>query len=264
MCGCRTFRGRIRAILICSGLLAVIFILLTTVAQAAPFPEIKLPTIQIGAEKPKDPDLMLMPFQLLFMMTLLSLAPYILVMTTSFIRVTVVLSFLRTAMGTQQVPPTQVLMGLALFITFYIMMPVGKEINDKAIKPFSKKEITWNEFMDKASAPMRKFMLKNCRDKDLVLFVKMARIKSLKTRDSTPTWVLIPAFVVSEIKTSFEIGFLIYLPFLVVDMVVSCVLMSMGMFMLSPMSISMPFKLLLFVMIDGWELVIEGLLRSFK
>jgi flagellar biosynthesis protein FliP len=232
--------------------------------DAAPIPEIKLPNIQIGAQKPADPDSMLMPFQMLLMLTMLSLAPYILVMTTAFIRVTMVLSFLRTAMGTQQVPPTQVLMGLALFITFYIMQPVGKEINDKAIKPWTKKEITWNEFTDRATTPMKKFMLRNCRDKDLVLFVKLSKTKKLKSRDATPIFVLIPAFVLSEIKTSFEIGFLIYLPFLVVDMVVACVLMSMGMFMLSPMSISMPFKLLLFVMIDGWELVVEGLLRSFK
>jgi len=243
---------------------AVLIISLSHEVQGAPYPEIKLPDIRIGADKPKDADSMILPFQMLLIMTLLSLAPYILVMTTCFIRVTMVLSFLRTAMGTQQVPPTQVMMGLALFITFYIMQPVGKEVNDKAIKPFSNKEITWNEFVDKATTPMKKFMLKQVRDKDLLLFVKMARIKKLKDRNSVPFHVLVPAFVLSEIKTSFEIGFLIYIPFLVVDMVVACVLMAMGMFMLSPMSISMPFKLLLFVLIDGWDLVVEGLLKSFK
>lgn len=227
-------------------------------------PEIKLPDITINGEKAKDPDTMIMPFQMLFLLTLLSLAPYILVMTTAFIRVTIVLSFLRTAMGTQQVPPTQVLMGLALFVTFYIMAPVGQEVNKNAIQPFSKKEISWNEFMTKASDPIRNFMFKNVRDKDLKLFIKMAKIKKVKKMSQIPTWVLVPAFVISEVKTSFEIGFLIYLPFLVVDMVVACVLMSMGMFMLSPMSISMPFKLLLFVMVDGWQLVVESLLRSFK
>lgn len=250
--------------------IVIIFVILFLVslfqvasAQQA-FPEINLPDIQINTEKSKTPDSMLLPFQMLFMLTLLSLAPYILVMVTSFTRVTIVLSFLRTAMGTQQVPPTQVLMGLALFVTFYIMQPVGKEVIDKAITPFSKKEITWNEFMDKAQAPLRTFMLKNVREKDLRLFARMSRMKHLKKRDDVPIWVLVPAFIVSEITTSFEIGFLIYLPFLVVDMVVACVLMSMGMFMLSPMSISMPFKLLLFVMIDGWELVVESLLKSFK
>ncbi|MDQ7822965.1 MAG: flagellar type III secretion system pore protein FliP [Candidatus Eremiobacteraeota bacterium] len=263
MAGNRTTRSRLLlGISLC--LMAGFLMVKAQEAQGAPMPEIKLPDITIGSAKTTDPDSMILPFQMLLLMTLLSLAPYILVMTTSFIRVTMVLSFLRTAMGTQQVPPTQVLMGLALFITFYIMAPVGQEINEKAVKPFSKKEISWNEFIDKASTPLKKFMLRNCRDKDLVLFVKMARIKKLKNKEATPLWVLIPAFVLSEIKTSFEIGFLIYLPFLVVDMVVSCILMAMGMFMLSPMSISMPFKLLLFVLIDGWDLVVEGLLRSFK
>jgi flagellar biosynthesis protein FliP len=242
----------------------VLFFSLSAEVHGAPFPEIKLPDIKISNDKPKDPDALLLPFQMLLIMTLLSLAPYILVMTTAFIRVTMVLSFLRTAMGTQQVPPTQVLMGLALFITFYIMAPVGKEINDKAIKPFSKKDIGWNEFVDKATTPMKKFMFKQVRSKDLMLFIKMARIKKKMDKMSIPIYVLIPAFVLSEIKTSFEIGFLIYIPFLVVDMVVACVLMAMGMFMLSPMSISMPFKLLLFVLIDGWDLVVEGLLKSFK
>ncbi|MGV8124002.1 MAG: flagellar type III secretion system pore protein FliP [Candidatus Xenobiia bacterium LiM19] len=255
---------RIVSVFLLCGVLMTLLAFLSPPSHPAPMPEIKLPEINIGTTKAKDPDSMLMPFQMLFLMTCLSLAPYILVMTTSFIRVTMVLSFLRTAMGTQQVPPTQVLMGLALFITFYIMAPVGKDIDRDAIKPFTKKEIGWNEFMRKGEAPIRKFMLRNCRDKDLLLFIRMAKIKKLKNRDAVPTYVLIPAFVMSEIKTSFEIGFLIYLPFLVVDMVVSCVLMAMGMFMLSPMSISMPFKLLLFVLIDGWQLVVEGLLRSFK
>jgi flagellar biosynthetic protein FliP len=259
----KVMRRIVSVFLLCGAMMALLAYL-SPPSHPAPLPEIKLPDITLGTTKTKDPDSLLMPFQLLFLMTCLSLAPYILVMTTSFIRVTMVLSFLRTAMGTQQVPPTQVLMGLALFVTFYIMAPVGKEIDKNAIQPFQKKEIGWNEFMEKGSAPIRKFMLHNCRDKDLLLFIRMAKIKKLKNRDSVPTYVLIPAFVMSEIKTSFEIGFLIYLPFLVVDMVVSCVLMAMGMFMLSPMSISMPFKLLLFVLIDGWQLVVEGLLRSFK
>ena len=241
-----------------------IFLLITSVANAAPTPEINLPDIQIGTSKARTPEEMALPIQLLFFMTTLSLAPYILVMTTAFIRVSIVLSFVRTAMGTQQVPPTQVLMGLALFVTFYIMAPVGKEINDKAIKPYTQKKISWNKFLDNASDPLKKFMFRQVRDKELKLFLKLGKVKNVKDRLDTPIWVLIPAYVLSEIKVSFEIGFMIYLPFLVVDMVVSCILMAMGMFMLSPMTISTPFKLLMFVLVDGWQLIVEGLLKSFK
>lgn len=233
-------------------------------ASSAPVPNITLPNITIGTEKAKEPADLVLPFQLLFLLTILTLAPYILVMTTSFIRITIVLSFLRTALGTQQVPPTQVLMGLALFMTFYIMMPVATKVNENAIQPFLKKQVSWDQFMERASVPIRDFMFKQVRDKDLLLFARMAKIKRLPKRTDVPTHVLLPAFVISEIKTAFEIGFLIYLPFLVIDMVVASVLMSMGMFMLSPMSIAMPFKLLLFVMIDGWNLIIDGLVRSFK
>lgn len=230
---------------------------------AAPTPNITLPDIQIGAEKAKTPEEMALPIQLLFFMTTLSLAPYILVMTTAFIRVSIVLSFIRTAMGTQQVPPTQVLMGLALFVTFYVMMPVGKDINDNAIKPYTQQKISWNQFLNKAAKPLRGFMLKQTRDKELQLFAKLGKIKKV-SKQKVPIWVLIPAYVLSEIKTAFEIGFMIYLPFLVVDMVVSCILMAMGMFMLSPMTISTPFKLLMFVLVDGWQLIVESLVKSFK
>lgn len=246
-------------------LLAAAFAALSSQASAAPTPQINLPDIQIGSSNAKTPEEMALPIQILFMMTILSMAPYILVMTTAFIRVTIVLSFLRTAMGTQQVPPTQVLMGLSLFITFYIMMPVGKDINEQAIKPYTSKQISWNQFLDKASSPMRGFMLRQTNKKELDLFLKMSRIqKKIEKKEDVPIWVVIPAFVLSEIKTAFSIGFLIYLPFLVVDMVVSCILMAMGMFMLSPMTISTPFKLLMFVLVDGWDLVVESLLKSFR
>lgn len=232
---------------------------------AAPTPNISLPDINIGTNKPKTPTEMALPIQLLFFLTTLSMAPYLLFMTTAFIRVSIVLSFIRTAMGTQQVPHTQVLIGLALFITFYVMMPVGKEINDKAIKPYTHRQISWNQFLDRTSAPLKKFMLRQTRDKELKLFIRLGKIntKNLK-RENVPIWVLIPAYVLSEIKTAFEIGFLIYLPFLVVDMVVSCILMAMGMFMLSPMTISTPFKIIMFVLVDGWQLIVEALIKSFK
>ncbi len=212
---------------------------------------------------PKDTGVAL-PFQILAALSILTLAPYLLIMMTSFIRVAIVLSFIRSALGTQQVPPTQVLMGLAIFLTFFIMAPVANKVNNEALQPFMKGDIQTAEFVDKALGPIKDFMFRQVREKDLVLFIKLAQMKKPKTKADVPIHVLIPAFMISEIKTAFEIGFAIYIPFLVVDMVVSSVLMSMGMFMLSPMTISMPFKLLLFVMVDGWGIIIESLVKSFK
>jgi flagellar biosynthetic protein FliP len=233
-------------------------------AQAPPVPQIVLPKIQIGDQMVKGTKALALPLQILILMTTLTLAPYILVMTTAFIRITIVLSFLRSALGTQQVPPTQVLMGLALFMTLYVMMPVGHAMNKTAIQPFIKGTISQNEALSRAAMPLRDFMLRQTRSKDLKLFVTMAKIQTkIKSKKDVPFYVLMPAFVISEVKTAFEIGFIIYLPFLVIDMVVASVLMSMGMFMLSPMSISLPFKLLLFVMIDGWDLLVMGLIKSF-
>ncbi|MEQ8222493.1 MAG: flagellar type III secretion system pore protein FliP [Candidatus Eremiobacterota bacterium] len=212
---------------------------------------------------PEDTGVAL-PFQILAALSILTLAPYLLIMMTSFIRVAIVLSFIRSALGTQQVPPTQVLMGLAIFLTFFIMAPVGNKVNTEALQPFMKGEMQTAEFVNTALEPIRDFMFRQVREKDLVLFIKLAQMKKPKTKADVPIHVLIPAFMISEIKTAFEIGFAIYIPFLVVDMVVSSVLMSMGMFMLSPMTISMPFKLLLFVMVDGWGIIIESLVKSFK
>jgi flagellar biosynthetic protein FliP len=229
-------------------------------------PSIKLPDIKIGSKDMPEGDELSVLIQLAFAMSIMSLAPYILVMATSFIRVTIVLSFVRTALGTQQVPPTQVMMGLALFITFFIMMPVGEKVHKDALVPLMKKEIKMNEFAKRASVPIKEFLLRQTRDKDLKLFVKLSRKQAsdYKNRSEVPIYVLLPAYIISEVKTAFEIGFVIYLPFLVIDMVVASVLMSMGMFMLSPMQISMPFKLLLFVMIDGWGLICENLVKSFQ
>jgi flagellar biosynthetic protein FliP len=247
----------------CALLAGTFLFLNSTPASSAPVPQIDLPDISIGVSPEAAKRPLALPLQMLMLMTILSLAPYILVMTTSFIRITIVLSFLRTAMGTQQVPPTQVLMGLGLFMTLYIMMPVGSKINNEALKPYLQEKIPQKVFFQKASEPIKDFMLRQTRDKDLYLFVKLAKV-TVASRKNVPLHVLLPAFVISEIKTAFEIGFLLYIPFLVVDMVVSSVLMSMGMFMLSPMTISLPFKLLLFVMIDGWQLIVDGLVRSFK
>jgi len=233
-------------------------------AQNARPPTIVMPRIQIGTEEAKGPQQVSLALQIMFLLTTLSLAPYILVMATSFIRITIVLSFLRTALGTQQVPPTQVLMGLALFMTLYIMMPVGEKMKEDAFTPYMKQQISVAEAAQRALVPLREFMLKQTRSKDLKLFVRLGHMEEkVKSKKDVPVHVLLPAFIISEIKVAFEIGFMLYLPFLIIDMVVASVLMSMGMFMLSPMSISLPFKLLLFVMIDGWDLIVEGLVRSF-
>ncbi len=253
-----------------------LFLLSAPHARAADAPSIVFPKIDItvkdgeGETKkgdaviPEDVGVML-PFQILFALSTLSLAPYLLIMMTSFVRVAIVLSFIKSALGTQQVPPTQVLMGLAIFITFFVMAPVASRVNEDALNPFVKGEIQTNEFIEKGLKPIRDFMFDQVREKDLKLFLKLSDIKERpETEDDVPIYVLIPAFMISEIKTAFEIGFAIYIPFLVVDMVVSSVLMSMGMFMLSPMTISMPFKLLLFVMVDGWGIIIESLVKSFK
>jgi len=236
------------------------------VSWAQEAPVIKLPDITIGEKEGDRGKEMSKMLHFVVAMTVLSLAPYILIMCTSFIRVTIVLSFIKTALGTQQVPPTQVMMGLALFTTFYIMAPVGETIRRDAVVPLYQNEINMDQAATRAVVPLRNFLLKQTRDKDLLLFIRLSRQRpeDFKNRNEVPLHIIMPAFIISEVKTAFQIGFIIYLPFLVIDMVVASVLMSMGMFMLSPMQISMPFKLLMFVMIDGWGLIIENLVRSFK
>jgi flagellar biosynthetic protein FliP len=227
-------------------------------------PTIELPSITINGEKMDEKAELSSMLQVGFALTTITLAPYILVMTTAFIRTTITMSFLRQALGTQQVPPTQVLMGLGLFITMYVMAPVGSQMNQKALQPYFKGEIKQGQMIQELWTPLRNFMLAQTRDKDLLLFLKLSKMPKPDSRMHVPFYVLCPAYVLSEIKTGFEIGFLLYIPFLVIDMIVSSVLMAMGMFMLSPMTISLPFKLLMFVMIDGWHLIINGLVESFN
>ncbi len=183
---------------------------------------------------------------------------------TSFIRLIVVFSFLRQALGTQQVPPNQLLVSLALILTFFIMEPVATKAYETAVKPYSEKKISYEEAFEKGVAPFKSFMIKNTREKDLALFFRIRKLKNPRNYSEVPLTIAIPAFMISELKTAFEIGFLLYLPFLVIDMVVSSVLMSMGMMMLPPVMISMPFKLLIFVLVDGWNLLIGNLIESFK
>lgn len=202
--------------------------------------------------------------QMLFILTIISLAPSILIMVTSFTRILVVLHFVRSAMGTQTTPPNQVLIGLALFLTLFIMSPTLSRINTEAIQPLSAGEITGEQALDAVVDPLREFMFAETRNEELALFVDIAGIETVETADDIPTWVLVPAFIISELRAAFIIGFLIYIPFIVIDMVVSSTLMAMGMMMLPPTTISMPFKILLFIMADGWTLIIESVLRTFK
>lgn len=203
--------------------------------------------------------------QIMLLFTLITLAPSIVIMVTPFTRIVIVLGLLRNALGTQQSPPNTVLIGLALFLSLFVMMPVLANINENAVQPYLAEEIGYAEALDRAQSPLREFMLGQTRDKDLALFVHLGKIDADEiTLDELPMHVLIPAFMISELKSAFQIGFIIYLPFLVVDMVVSSILMSMGMLMLPPILISLPFKLLMFILADGWNLIFGSLVRSFR
>jgi flagellar biosynthetic protein FliP len=221
------------------------------------------PTLKVGIEKAGEPGDVSMLLQIVFLLTVVSLAPAIIVLMTSFTRLAVVFSFLRHALGTQQTPSNQIIAGLALFLTFFIMMPVWQKINNNALQPYMNEEISQEIAIKEAGDPIRQFMLKQTREKDLALFIKMAKAEKPKNSSDVPTSVLIPAFVISELKTAFIIGFVLYVPFLIIDMVVASVLLSMGMMMLPPILISLPFKLMLFVLVDGWYLVVGSLVNSF-
>ncbi|NHM29807.1 flagellar type III secretion system pore protein FliP [Neobacillus terrae] len=201
--------------------------------------------------------------KLLLLLTVLSLAPSILILMTCFTRIVIVLSFVRTALATQQMPPNQVIVGLSLFLTFFIMAPTFHEVNDKALTPLFDNKITLNQAYDRAAMPFKDFMSDHTRQKDLSLFLEYSKAKQPESVKDIPLTALVPAFAISEIKTAFQIGFMIFIPFLVIDMVVASVLMSMGMMMLPPVMISLPFKILLFVLVDGWYLVVKSLLQSF-
>ena len=233
-------------------------------AYAAPQNTLPIPKINISVDNANNPTEYVDNIKLLIMLTVLTLLPSFIVMMTSFVRTIVVFGFLRNAMGTQQSPPNQILIGLALFLTVFIMTPVYQIINKEAIQPFVKNEINQEQAFETGAKPLRKFMLKQTREKDLKLFVEISNIDKNITKENIPLYVVVPSFIISELKTAFQIGFLLYIPFLVIDLVVASVLMSMGMFMLPPVMISLPFKLLLFVMADGWHLLIKSLIMSFK
>jgi len=238
-------------------------VLLAPQSSAAAEPEAAAPFITIGMDETEDPGKTAVVLQIFLLMTILSLAPAILIMLTSFTRIIIVLSLLRRALGTMQAPPNQVLIGLALFLTFFIMTPVWQNINQNALQPFLEEQIGQQQAFQNAAEPLRKFMFKQTREEDLTLFVEIAKIERPKDVDDIPISVLIPSFIISEVKTAFQIGLLLYVPFLIIDMVVASVLLSMGMMMLPPIMISLPFKLMLFVLADGWNLLVGSLVRSF-
>jgi len=239
------------------------FILLWSWPAFAEAPTLPIPTLRIGVGEAKNPGEVSVLIQILFLLTILTLAPAILVMMTSFTRLIIVFSFLRHALGTQQLPPNQVMIGLSLFLTFFIMTPVWQSVQDNALTPYMAKKISQEKALEEAMKPVRKFMLKQTREKDLALFVQMTQASKPRNPDDISTTLLLPAFVISELKTGFQMGFILFLPFLVIDMVVSSVLLSMGMMMLPPVMISLPFKILLFVLVDGWNLIVGSVVRSF-
>ena len=222
-----------------------------------------LPKISIGIDQAKDGKDFSVTLQILLLLTVLTLAPSIIIMLTSFIRIVVVFSFMRQAIGTNQMPPNQLLIGLALILTVFIMAPTITRINETALQPYLKNEISQKEAYDRGIKPVREFMLRQVREKDLALFVSLSGIPKPDSPDDLPTYLIIPGFVISELRIAFQISFILFIPFLIIDMVVASVLMSMGMLMLPPIMVSLPFKILLFVLVDGWYLIVKSVVSSF-
>lgn len=248
--------------LILPGLLLV-FLAALLWPGAAPAQTIPIPTVSLNLDQADDPERIATVLNILFIMTVLTLAPSLLILMTSFVRIVTVFSFLKQGMGTQQSPPNQIIIGLALFMTFYLMMPVWKQMDERAFKPFMNNEITQRVALERALEPVREFMFLQTRAKDLALFMRIQGEERPLNKSEVPTMSLIPAFVISELKTAFTIGFMLYIPFVVIDMVVASVLLAMGMMMLPPVMVSLPFKLMLFVLVDGWNLIVGSLVRSF-
>ena len=240
-------------------LTAVALLLFVPMAHCA----MAFPNINIGMKTATTPQEFSQGIQIIVWLTILTLAPSIFIMTTSFIRIIIVLAITRQAIGIANLPPSQVLTGLALILTFFVMSPTINKINDTAIQPYMKNQITQQVALDRAIIPARNFMFKQTDERNLALFVKMAKIHRPKTKDDVPTYVLVPSFILSELNTAFKIGFVIFLPFLVVDLVVSSILVAMGMLFLPPTMIALPFKLVLFIMVDGWYLIVKSLVEGF-
>jgi flagellar biosynthetic protein FliP len=246
-----------------SRLLALSLLALLIALPAASFAQTALPKITIAVDRASRPEDVAVTIQILVLLTVLSLAPSILVMMTSFTRIIVVLHFLRQALGTQSTPPNQVVVGLALFLTMFVMQKPATEIYQKSWIPYRDGQVSVQEAFKTSQEPLKDFMLRQTREKDLGLFVKMANLEQPANPQQLPLTIVVPAFIISELRMAFQIGFLIYMPFLIIDMVVASVLMSMGMLMLPPVMISLPFKVLLFVLVDGWYMLVESLVKGF-
>ncbi|MDY6967368.1 MAG: flagellar type III secretion system pore protein FliP [Spirochaetota bacterium] len=222
-----------------------------------------IPKITFDISEAKTPQDVSLGLQVLFLLTVLSIAPSILIMVTSFTRIVIVLDFIKRALTLQQMPPNQVIVGLAIFLTIFIMAPTFSEINKEALQPYLDKKIGHEEFFNRGLQPLRKFMFRQTRKKDIALFVELADLERPKNEEDVTTYCLVPAFMISELKRAFEMGIYLFIPFMVIDMIVASVLMSMGMIMLPPVMISLPFKIILFVLVDGWNLIIYEVVRSF-
>jgi flagellar biosynthetic protein FliP len=230
--------------------------------MAADGPNLPSLSLQLSSGQ-AEPQKVAVALEIMALLTILSMAPAFMLTVTSFTRIIIVFHFLRQAMGTQQMPPNQVLASLAIFMTVVIMMPTGRIINDTALQPYLNEEIGYGEALERAETPLRTFLFKHTREKDLSVFFSITGLERPQNKDDVPTMILVPAYLISELKTGFQIGFLIYIPFLILDMVVASILLSMGMMMLPPVMVSLPFKILLFVMVDGWNLIIGSLVNSF-
>ena len=241
-------------------LICAVGALIANCAEAAPI----IPSVNVEIGTAENPEQVASTLQVLAVLTVATLAPAILMMTTSFVRIVVIIGFLRNALATQNVPPNQVVISLAMFLTFYIMAPYWSQANENGLQPYLAGQISQEEALTNALEPMREFMFRQTREADLALFVNLADAERPESQEDVSTFVLIPAFMISELKTAFQIGFMLYVPFIVIDMIVATTLMSMGMMMLPPVMISLPFKILLFVMIDGWHLLIRSIIVSFR
>ncbi|QOY53369.1 flagellar type III secretion system pore protein FliP [Candidatus Sulfurimonas baltica] len=241
-----------------------LFLLLFSVSSFLGAEAVQIPTMNFQLSAPDTPQQLVSSLNVLVVLTLLFLAPSMVLVMTTFTRFVIVFGFLRQALGTQQVPPTQLLVMLAMVLTFFVMEPVGTKAYEAGIKPYIEEKIGYEEAFDKTAMPFKNFMIRNTREKDLALFFRIRKMENPQSVAEVPLSVIIPAFVISELKTAFEIGFLLFLPFLVIDMVVASILMSMGMMMLPPVMIALPFKILVFVLIDGWNLLIGNLIASIK
>jgi len=258
---CRMFReGPLYKIFMGSALVLFIGLLAQGTALAITFP---IPSLELNVTTATEPEEVAVVLEIIALLTLIALAPAILILMTPFTRLIVVFHFLRQAIGTQSSPPNQVIVGLALFMTFFIVKPVAMDVYNQSLNPYLERKISYDTAFETAQKPIRKFLLLNTREKDIALFVKEAEMKKPETRADVSLLVLIPAYVISELKTAFIIGFVLYIPFLVIDMVVASVLLAMGMMMLPPVMISLPFKLMLFVLVDGWHLICGSLIKSF-